>query len=62
MKISKDKSRDQKSSKVKRERNDNRSSGIREGWVGNRGSHRHVQGGTHKETPLPAILIVDGTA
>ena len=30
--------------------------------IGDWGGHGHVQGGTHKETPCPVILVVDGAA
>ena len=44
-----------------REGDDDWSGGIGRCWVRSWGRHAHVQG-THKETPLPAILVVDGAA
>ena len=62
VKVMENESRDQEGGKIERKRNDDRSGGVKRGGVGNWGGHRHVQGGTHKETPLPVILVVDRAA
>ena len=62
MKVSKNIHSDQQGSKVERQSSDDRDSWIGGGGVWNRSGHRHAQGGTHKETPHPAVLTVDGAA
>ena len=41
---------------------DDSSGGIGRCRVRSWGDHGHAQGGTHEETPLPAILVVNGAA
>ena len=58
----KDKSRNEKSSEIERECDDDGCRQVGRLRVVDWGGHRHVQGGTHEETPCPAILVVDGAA
>ena len=58
----KNKSGNEKSSDVKREKDNDRCSWVGRLRVGDWGGHRHAQGGTHEEMPCPVILVVDGTA
>ena len=62
MEVTKDKSRNEKSSEIEGERDDDRCRQVGRFGVVDWGSHRHAQGGTHEETPRPAILVVDGAA
>ena len=62
MEIAKNESGNQKSGGIKRERDDDGCRRIGGLKVGNWGGHGHAQGGTHKETPCPAILVVNGAA